>query len=86
MDTIKSKLPNCKYAVSNVIIRNDKPDIEKKDVEFNSRLSIICSKNKIDIIENENLDRSCLNFKKLHLKKKGNSYVANNFLDYLHSF
>ena len=85
-DTIKSKLPNCKYAISNVVMRKDKPDIEKKVIEFNSRLSKFCSKNKIDIIENENLDGSCLSFKKLHLNKKGNSYLANNFLDFLHSF
>ena len=64
-DTIKSKLPNCKYAISNVVMRKDKPDIEKKVIEFNSRLSKFCSKNKIDIIENENLDGSCLSFKKL---------------------
>ena len=67
-------------------MRKDKPDIEKKVIEFNSRLSKFCSKNKIDIIENENLDGSCLSFKKLHLNKKGNSYLANNFLDFLHSF
>ena len=84
-DTIKSKLPNCKYVISNVIIRKDKPDIEKVK-EFNSRLSKFCSKNKIDITENEHLDGSCLSFKKLHLNKKGNSYLANNFLDFLHSF
>ena len=35
-DTIKSKLPNCKYAISNVIMRKDKLDIEKKVTEFNS--------------------------------------------------
>ena len=85
-DTIKSKLPNCKYAISNVVMRKNKPDIEKKVTEFNSGLSKICSKNKIDIIENENLDGSCLSFKKLHLNKTGNSYLANNFLDFLHSF
>ena len=84
-DTIKSKLPNCKYAISNVIIRKDKPDIEKKVIKFNSRLSKFCSKNKIDI-ENENLDWSCLNFKNVRLNKKGNSYLASNFLDFLHSY
>ena len=39
-------------------------------------------KNKIDIIDNKNLDDSCLNYKQLHLNMKGNSYLANNFLDY----
>ena len=35
-DTIK--VPNCKYAISNVIIRKNKPNIEKV-IELNSRLS-----------------------------------------------
>ena len=70
--TIKSKLPNCKYAISNVVMRKDKPDIEKKVIEFSSRLSKFCSKNKIGIIEKENLD---LSFKKLYLNKKGNYYI-----------
>ena len=83
-DTIKSKLPNCIYAISNVIIRKDKPDIEKKVVEFNSKLSKFCNKNKIDVIENKNLDGSCLCFKKSHRNKKGKSYLANNFLDFWH--
>ena len=66
-DTIKSKLQNCKYAISNVITRKGKPDIEKWVQELNKRLSRSYSKNKIDTIENENLDGSCLSFKKLHL-------------------
>ena len=67
-------------------MKRDKPDIEKKVIGFNSRFSKFCSKNKLDIIENENLDRSCLSFRKLHLNKKGNSYLANKFLNFLHSF
>ena len=67
-------------------MRKDKPDIEKKVTEFNSKLSKFCSKNKIDIIENENVDESCLSFKELNLNRKGNSYLANNFLDFLHLF
>ena len=45
-------------------MRKDKPGMEKF-IEFNSRLSKFCSKNEIDIIENENLDGRCLSFKKL---------------------
>ena len=71
---------------SKVIMRKDKPDIEKKVTEFNSKLSKFCSKNKIDIIENENVDGSCLSFKELNLNRTGNSYLANNFLDFLHLF
>ena len=67
-------------------MRKDKPDIEKKVTEFNSKLSKFCSKNKIGIIENENVDGRCLSFKELNLNRKGNSYLANNFLDFLHLF
>ena len=37
-DAIKSKLLNCKYAISNVIIRKDKPDTEKKVIEVNNKI------------------------------------------------
>ena len=49
---------------------------------FNIKLSKIlnfCKNNKIDIIGNKNLDDSCLNYKQLHLNRKGNSYLAKNF-------
>ena len=82
---LKSKLPNCKYTISDVIMRKGKPDKENKVLEFNIRVSKFCNKNKIDIIEHKNLDGSCLSFKKLHLNK-GNSYLANNLLGFLHSF
>ena len=50
---------------------------------FNIKLSTFFKKNKIDIINNRNLDNSCLNYKQLHLNRKGNSYLENTFLDYL---
>ena len=71
-NTIKSKLPNCKYAISNVIIRKEKPDIEKKVIELTADSQNFCSKSKLDIIENEHQDGSCLNLKKLRLNRKGN--------------
>ena len=81
--SVRSKLPNCKLVISNVITRKDKNQIDKKVQTFNSKLSKFYKKNKIDIIDNKNLDDSCLNYKQLHLDRKGNSYLANNFLDYL---
>ena len=82
-DSVRSKLPNCKLAMSNVTTRKDKNEIDKKVETFKIKLSKFCKKNKIDIIDNKNLDDSCLNYKQLHLNRKGNSYLANNFLDYL---
>ena len=81
-DTVNPNLPNFKYAILKVIIRKYKPGIEKRVIDFNNRLSKFCSKNKIDIIENKNLDGSCLSFKKLHLDKKDSSYLDDNFLGF----
>ena len=80
---VRSKLPNCKLAISNVIARKDKNEIDKKVETFNIKLSKFCKKNKIEITDNKNLDDSRLNYKQLHLNRKGDSYLANSFLDYL---
>ena len=82
-DSVRSKLPNYKLAISKVIRRNDQNEIDKKVETLNIKLSKFCKKNKINTIYNKNLDDSCLNYKQLHLNRKGNSYLANNFLDYL---
>ena len=82
-NSVRSKLSNCKLAISNVITRKDKDEINERVETFNIKLSKFCKKNKIDITDNKNLDDSCLNYKQLHLNRKGNSYLANNFLDYL---
>ena len=62
-DSVRSKLPNCKLAISNVITRKDKNEIDKKVETFNIKLPKFCKKNKIDIIDNKNLDYSCLNYR-----------------------
>ena len=83
-DTVKAKTPMCKFVISDVVIRKDKPEMEKKVKEFNEiKLHKFGKKNNIDIINNSNLDGTCLSYKKLHLNQKGNSYLANNFIDYL---
>ena len=61
----------------------DKNEIDKKVGTFIAKFSKFCKKNKIDMIDNKNRDDSCLNYKQLHLNRKGNFYLANNFLDYL---
>ena len=59
---IKSKLTKLQLCNFQDVMSKDKPDIEKKVIEFNSRLPKFCSKNRIDIKENKNLDGSCLRF------------------------
>ena len=60
-DSVRFKLPNCKLAISNVITRKGKNEIDKKVGTFNIKLSKFRKNNKIDIIDNKNLDYSCLN-------------------------
>ena len=37
------------------------------------------------IIENNNIDRSCLNKGKIHLNRRGSSYLANKFKTFVRS-
>ena len=48
-------------------------------------LKSLCDDNLIDFINNDNIDDSCLSKGKLHLCKKGNAYLANNFINYVKS-
>ena len=62
-ELVRSKLPNCKLAMSNVITRKDKNEINEKVETFNIKLSNFCKKTKTDITDNKTLDDSCLNYK-----------------------
>ena len=55
--------------------RKDKYKIDKKVETTILNFPNFAKKNKIDIIDNKNLDASCLNYKQLHLNRKGNSYL-----------
>ena len=82
---VKKLSPNTKVAFSSIVIRKDKKDISKTVQDTNSRLKIYCSQKNIDFIQNSNIMEEHLGVKKLHLNKKGNSLLANNFLKYLRS-
>ena len=49
VDSVRSKLPNRKLAITNVITRKDKNEIKKKSGD-NDKLSKFCKMNKIDVI------------------------------------
>ena len=59
-------------------------DINKEDVvSTNNRLEKYCKGNKFFFIDNSNIYASCLNKSKLHLNRKGTSYLANNFRNHI---
>ena len=74
-----------KHAISSIITRKDKKELENRVTNLNMELTRFCDDNLIDFNSNENIDESCLGIKKLHLNRKGNSYLAVNFIEYLKS-
>ena len=46
-DLVRSKLPNCKLVISNLMTRKDKNEIDKEVETFKIKLSKFCKKNKI---------------------------------------
>ena len=70
-----------KLDFSGIVARGD---INKEDiVSTNNRLEKYCKGNEFFFINNSNIDASCLNKSKLHLNRKGTSYLANNFRNHI---
>ena len=85
VNRIKRKCPLTTIAISSVITRKDKKELENRAAILNKELMHFCDDNIIDFIPNENIDETCLGIRKLHLNRKGNSYLAVNFIEYLKS-
>ena len=85
LEQVQKLSPNTKVAFSSIVTRKDKKDISKTVQDANSQLKNYCSQKNIDFIQNTNIMEEHLGIKKLHLNKKGNSLLANNFLKYLRS-
>ena len=82
-DYVKSKSPDTKLVISSVVLRSDKKELSQKVNTLNSRLTKFAKNNKLDLVDHSNINESCLNRSKLHLNKKGDSYLANNIMKYL---
>ena len=83
MKDVKKSSPNTKLVFSSILIRKDKKDISKKVTDINSRLKNYCQQKHLDFIDNSNILEEHLGNRKLHLNKRGNSVLANNFMKYL---
>ena len=82
VDILQLESNETKIALSSVVTRSDKSNMRLKVSTLNTSLKAFCAKNHIDLIDNSNVDASCLGAKKLHLNSKDNSYLANNFIRY----
>ena len=82
---LTTKLPKVKIALSGLITRKDKKNIDKKVTETNKRLKNYCRQKDIGYIDNSNITEDSLGIKKLHVNSKGNSFFAKNLLKYLNN-
>ena len=80
---LTTKLPKVKIAFSGLITRKDKKNLDKNVTETNKRLKNYCRQKDIGYIDNSNITEDSLGIKKLHLNRKGNSFLAKNLLKYL---
>ena len=85
IENIRNNSPETVIALSNVVIRKDKAAKEKKVsvTNLNKKIKELAKVKKIELIDNSNLDTSCLSRRMLHMNDKGNSYLANNFINFM---
>ena len=60
-----------------------KKTFRKKVIDINSRLKNYCQQTNLDFIDNNIMLEEHLGNRKLHLNKRRNSVLANNFIKYL---
>ena len=73
-----------KVVISSLTKRYDK-DFNDDITNINEKLQRFCNGKGLSFIDNNNIDRSCLNKGKLHLNRRGSSYLANNFKKFVGS-
>ena len=71
---------------SSIIKRADKPELNVKIANINSKLKVLCMENGFDFIENNNIGFRHLARDKLHINKEGQRILALNFLNHLRTF
>ena len=78
--------PECKVTFSTLITRTDSETLTEKVTHFIKHFFDICKSKKYDIIDNSNIDSSCLSFKSLHLSRRGDAHFAMNLKQKIQGF
>ena len=88
IEEAKRVSPDTAIVLSTAVMRKDKQAMDKKVSvpALNREIKEFANTMKISVINNSNLDVSCLSHKKLHLNEKGNAYLARNFLNFIKTF
>ena len=78
------KSNKCDVSISAMIIRTDKPDLNKKGIEVNNALKKMCEEKNIFLItHSKKLKASHLNSSRLHLNRKGDQILRNIFMQHI---
>ena len=78
IDFIKESSPETEVILSNICYRADKTSYREMQNERNKEIFEVANANNLRLIDNHNIDDSCLTKKKLHLNRKGFSRLAIN--------
>ena len=70
--------------IFNIIKRYDQ-DYNEEIQSINDKLQRFCTSKGLSFIHNNNFDKSCLNKGKFHLKRRGSSFLANNFKKFVNA-
>ena len=84
VEEIEKNNGSTEIVISGLIKRFDRNAID--DIErINEKLKRWCIGKGLTFIDNNNINESCLNRGKLHLNRRGSSYLANNFKKFIES-
>ena len=88
MEEAKNESPNTDFALSTITKRKDKQALDMKvDInKANNEIKNLATQLNLKVIENTNIDVSCLGNKKLHLNQRGNSLLAGNFIRFFKAY
>ena len=88
MEEARKESPNTDFALSTITIRKDKQALDMKvDInKANNEIKNLATQLNLKVIENTNIDVSCLGKKKLHLNQRGNSLLAGNFIRFFKAY
>ena len=70
--------------ISSIIKRYDQ-DYNGEIESINDKLQRFCTSKGFSFIDNNNINKSCLNKGKLHLNRRGSSFLANNFKKFVNA-
>ena len=84
-DIISEASSETKVTISNIITRSDNVNLHQKIDECNAEIASLVSQKGWSLIDNSNLDSTCLNGSGLHLNNKGIFCLASNIIKHIRS-